>query len=97
MHRTYSLARTNRSRKRENDSVPDYEGLARMSGRRVEDILFSAGQGRRIMICGLPSLHLCVRRLDGRVVDDVITSNLAHLSEIPPVVTKQITVNVSTE
>ena len=42
--------------------VPDYEGLARMSGNRVEAILFCAGQGRRIMTCGLSSLHLRVPR-----------------------------------
>ena len=44
------------------DSVPDYEGLARMSGRRVEAIFFCAGQGRQIMTRGLSSLHLRVRR-----------------------------------
>ena len=49
-------------RKRENDGVPDYKGFARMSGRRVEAILFSAGQSRRILTYGLSSLRPRVRR-----------------------------------
>ena len=36
--------------------------LARMSGRRIEAILFCAGQGRQIMTYWLSSLHLRVRR-----------------------------------
>ena len=49
LHQSYRLARTNQSRKPEEHSVPDYEGLATMSGGRVEAILYCAGQGRRIM------------------------------------------------
>ena len=70
-------------------------GLARISGTRIEAILFSAGQGRRIMTCGI-SLHLRVRRYGGRVGDDEVLT-LAHLLEIQPVVTKQATRNVSKE
>ena len=67
-----------------------------MSGRRVEVIPFYADHGRRIMTCGLSSLHLRVRRWGGRVDDDVVLA-LAHLSEMQPVVTKQATINVSME
>ena len=67
-----------------------------MSGRRVQAILSCAGPCRRIMTCGLSSLHLPVRRWGGRVDDgDILT--LEHLSEIQLVVTKQVTINVSME
>ena len=96
LHRTYSLAGTNRSHKREKDSVPDYERLGRMGGRMVEAILFCAGQGRRMMTCELSSLHLPVHRSGGRVDGDEVLT-LAHLSEVQPVVTKQDTIDVSME
>ena len=38
LHQSYSLARTNRSKKSE-DNVPDYEGPATMSGSKGEAIL----------------------------------------------------------
>ena len=66
LHQSYSLARTNRSRKPE-DNVPDYEGPATMSGGRVEATLFCPDQGSRIMIAGLSSSHLRVWRGGGRV------------------------------
>jgi len=62
LHQSYSLARTNQSRKHEKDKFPDYEGPATMSGSRVEAILFCPDQGSRIMTSGLSSLHLRVRR-----------------------------------
>ena len=61
IHQSYSLTRTNRSRKPE-ENVPDYEGPATMSGSRVEAILFCPDQGSRIMTSGLSSLHLRVHR-----------------------------------
>jgi len=61
LHQSYSLARTNRSKKSE-DNIPDYEGPATMSGSRVEAILFCPDQGSRIMTSGLSSLHLRVHR-----------------------------------
>ena len=57
IHRRYSLARTNRSRKPE-DIVPDCEGPTTMSGSRVDTILFCPDQGSRIMTAGL-SLCIC--------------------------------------
>ena len=60
LHQSYSLTRTSRSRKPQ-DSIPDYEGPATMSGSRVEAILFCPDQGSRIMPSGLSSLHLRVR------------------------------------
>ena len=61
LHQSYSLTRTNRSRKLE-DNVPDYEGPATMIGSRVEAILFCPDQGSGIMTSGLSSLHLRARR-----------------------------------
>ena len=61
-HQSYSLARTDRSKKSE-DNIPDYEGPATMGGSRVEAILFCPDQGSRTMTSGLSSfLHLRVRR-----------------------------------
>ena len=60
LHQSYSLARTNRSKKSE-DNVPDYEGPATMSGSKGEAILFCLDQGSRIMTSGISSLHLRVR------------------------------------
>ena len=65
-HQSYSLARTNRSKKSE-DNTPDNEGPATMSGSRVEAILFCPDEGSRIMTSGPSSLHLRVRRKGGRV------------------------------
>ena len=89
------MARTNRSRKREKDSVPDYEGLARMIGSRVEAILFTLAKETNDDL-PLSSLKLPVRRKGGRVDDDDVLT-LAHISKIQPVVTKQATINVSME
>ena len=61
LHQSYSLARTNRIKKSE-DNIADYEGPATMSGSRVEAILFCPDQGSRIMTSGLSSLHLRVHR-----------------------------------
>ena len=61
LHQSYSLARTNRHTKSE-DNIPDYEGPATMSGSRVEAILFCPDQGSRIMTSGLSSLYLRVHR-----------------------------------
>ena len=66
LHQSYSLARTNRSKKSE-DNTPDNEGPATMSGSRVEAILFCPDEGSRIMTSGPSSLHLRVRRKGGRV------------------------------
>ena len=66
LHESYSLARTNRSKKSE-DYIPDYDGPATMSGSRVEAILFCPYQGSRIMTSGLSSLRLRVRRQGGGV------------------------------
>ena len=89
------MARTNRSRKREKDSVPDYEGLARMIGSRVEAILLTLAKETNDDL-PLSSLKLPVRRKGGRVDDDDVLT-LAHISKIQPVVTKQATINVSME
>ena len=43
-----------------------------MSGRRVEAILVCAGQGRRIMICGLSVCACGVR------VDELMTTMFSH-------------------
>ena len=52
------MARTNRIRKREKNSVPDYERLARISGRRVEAILFCDYEG--------------IARISGRRVEAIL-------------------------
>ena len=61
LHQSYNFARTNRSKKSE-ENIPDNEGPATMSGSRVEAILFCPDQGSRIMTFGLSSLHLRVHR-----------------------------------
>ena len=61
LRQRYSLARTNRSQKPQ-DNVPDYEGPATTSGSRGEAILICPDQGSRIMTAGLSSWHLRVRR-----------------------------------
>ena len=60
IRQSYSLARTNRNPKPE-DNVPDYKGPATRRGSRVEAILFCPDQEIRIMTVGLSSLHLRVR------------------------------------